>query len=233
MAKIYAHRGYSGKFFENSSEAFKKCLDLDIFGIETDVQLTKDGVPVIIHDEYLKRLLNKDAFVKDLTLDELKSLKYENGESPITLDEYIEIFKDSKLVSNIELKTGVFLYQGIEQKVYDAFKKNDMLDRLLVSSFNHYSLLKMKEIDSEIPLGALTGSTLISPEKYLKQYGFQFYHPVFSSVNKKMLEDLHKNNIQVNAWTINYKEVYETSIEIGLDGVITNYPELDFPNLGY
>ena len=48
-----------------------------------------------------------------------------------------------------------------------------------------------------------------------------------------MLEDLHKNNIQVNAWTINYKEVYETSIEIGLDGVITNYPELDFPNLGY
>lgn len=229
MTDIYAHRGYSGKYFENSAEAFKACVDLDIKGIEIDVQLTKDGEMVVIHDEYLKRLLNKDAFVKDLTLKELRELKYKNGESPITLEEYIDIIKDTNLITNAELKTSVFEYEGIEKKVYELFKSHDMLDRLLVSSFNHYSLLRFKEL-CNLPVAALTGCTIISPEKYLKEYGFEVYHPVFTSVNKEMFEALKSENIKVNTWTVNGRTSYKMLTDLNVDGIITNYPELDFPS---
>lgn len=228
MTDIYAHRGYSGKYFENSAEAFKACVGLDIKGIEIDVQLTKDGEMVVIHDEYLKRLLNTDAFVKDLTLSELKELKYKNGESPITLEEYINIIKDTKLVTNAELKTSVFEYPGIEKKVYELFKSHEMLDRLLVSSFNHYSLLRFKEL-CDLPVAALTGSTIIEPENYLKKYGIEYYHPVFTSVNKEMYEAMKSENIKVNTWTVNGSVPYKMLIDLNVDGIITNYPELDFP----
>lgn len=233
MTKIFAHRGYSGKYFENSREAFEACLDLDIYGIEMDVQLTKDGVPVVIHDEYLNRLLGIKKFVKDLSLDELKSHKYENGDEVLTLDEYLDIFKDSKLVTNAELKTGVFNYDGIERKVYDAFKEKNMLDRLIISSFNHYSLLRFKEIDKTVKTGALTGSTLINPAKYLYEYGIDYYHPVFTSVNKTMLKELKDLKKETNTWTINFKEVYDTALKLGVEGVITNYPKLDFEDFVY
>lgn len=229
MTKIYAHRGYSGKYFENSAEAFRACRDLDIYGIEIDVQLTKDGEMVVIHDEYLKRLLSVDAFVKDLTLKELKGYKYANGESPITLEEYVEIIKDTALVTNLELKTSVFEYPGIEEKVYELFKKHDMLDRLLVSSFNHYSLLRFKEL-CDLPVAALTDCTIIAPEKYLKEYGIEYYHPVFTSVNAEMYEALKAEGIKVNTWTVNGKIPYKILMEMEIDGIITNYPELDFVN---
>ena len=227
MVDIFAHRGYSSRFFENSREAFEACLGLDIKGIEIDIQLTKDGEMVVIHDEHLMRLLGVDAFVKDLTLDELKSFKYKNGESPITLEEYINIIKDSKLITNAELKTSVFEYPGIEKKVFDIFNSYNLLDRLLVSSFNHYSLLRFKEL-CDLPVAALTDSTLISPEKYLMQYGFEIYHPVFTSVNREMFNDLKACGLKCNTWTVNGKLSYKMLVDIGVDGIITNYPELDF-----
>lgn len=228
MTKIFAHRGYSSKYFENSKEAFEKCLDLDIYGIEMDVQLTKDGEVVVIHDENLGRLLGINKFVKDLTLSDLKELKYKNEESPISLDEYLEIFKDSKLITNCELKTGIFPYEGIEDLVYRTFKEKNMLDRLIISSFNHYSLLKFKEIDREVPIAALTSSKVIEPHKYLKENGIDFYHPLFSSVDEKILKDLQEEGIETNVWTVDYKEIFDKCTKIGVEGIITNYPELDF-----
>lgn len=228
MTEIYAHRGYSGKYFENSAEAFKACVGLDIKGIEIDVQLTKDEELVVIHDEYLKRLLNTEAFVKDLTFDELKKLKYKNGESPITLEEYIKIIADTNLITNVELKTSVFEYNGIERKVYELFKSYNMLERLLISSFNHYTLLRFKEI-CDLPVAALTACTIISPEKYLKEYGIEYYHPVFTSVNKEMYEALKTQNIKVNTWTVNGRVPFKLLTDLNVDGIITNYPELDFP----
>lgn len=227
MTSIYAHRGYSSKYFENSREAFIACLDLNITGIEMDVQLTKDGEVVVIHDEYLDRLLNVNKFLKDMTLEELKNYRYSNGECIITLREYLEIFKDSKLMTNCELKTSVFEYEGIEEKVYNLFSEYKMTDRLLISSFNHYSLLRFKEI-SNLEVAALTESNIINPSKYLRENGIEIYHPFFTTINEKEITKLHEEGIKVNTWTVNDRKSYEKLIEIGVDGIITNYPELDF-----
>lgn len=227
MTNIYAHRGYSSKYFENSKQGFEACLDLNITGIELDVQLTKDKEVVVIHDEYLERLLNLKAFVKDLTLEELKSYKYSNGESVITLSEYLDIVKNSNLITNCELKTSVFEYIGIEEKVYNLFSEYNMLDRLLISSFNHYSLLRFKKI-SNLKVAALTESKIINPSKYLKENKIEIYHPFFTTLNKDEVLKLHEAGIEINTWTVNDKNSYEKLIEIGVDGIITNYPELDF-----
>ncbi len=228
MANIFAHRGYSSKYFENSAEAFCACTDLNIYGIENDVQLTKDGEIVVIHDEYLKRLLNVDGFIKEYNLSELREFKYPNGESIITLCEYLDIIKDTSLVSNVELKTTVFQYDGIEEKVYNAFKDYNMLDRLIISSFNHYSLLRFREIDKGIPLAALTATKLIDADRYLLENDLMIYHPLFTTVDNDIINMLKNRGIMTNVWTVNDKLSYEKMIALGVDGIITNYPMLDF-----
>ena len=109
--KVYAHRGYSGKYPENTMLAFKEAEKTGCYGIELDVQLTKDGEVVIIHDERVDRTTDGTGWVRDFTLKELKKLnaaaawngKY--GFEPIpTMEEYCQWVKDTNLVTNIEIK---------------------------------------------------------------------------------------------------------------------------------
>ena len=87
MTGILAHRGFSGKYPENTMLAFKKAAELDIAGFETDVQMTKDGVLVITHDEEISRVSNGKGYIKDMTLKELKELDFRNGMEEFALDD--------------------------------------------------------------------------------------------------------------------------------------------------
>ena len=118
--KNFAHRGFSGKYPENTLLAFQKALDEGVDGIELDVQLTSDGEVVIIHDEKVDRTTDGEGLVVSYTLEQLKKLdasyiyKGEMGFNPIpTLREYFELVKDSPIVTNIELKTGINEYPGL------------------------------------------------------------------------------------------------------------------------
>lgn len=226
--KIFAHRGNSSAFVENSRKAFESCKNMDIYGTELDVQLSKDSEIIVFHDEDIYRLLGEKGFLKDYTLEELKKFKYEDGQEILTLEEYINIVKDTDLVTNVELKTGIFKYKGIEEKTYELFKKYDMVDRLLISSFNHESILRFKKIAPEVEVAFLEMSVLAEPEEYLKKYGVSTYHPLFATMNKALVENLHENDIKVNAWTVNNKEYFDFMVDMGVDGIITDYPELNF-----
>ena len=123
MIKNFAHRGFSGKYHENTLLAFEKAVEAGADGIELDVQLTKDGEVVIIHDETIDRTTDGKGFVADYTYDELKKIDasyiYKNhyGFNKIpTLKEYFTLIKDTKIITNIELKTGINEYLGIEKK---------------------------------------------------------------------------------------------------------------------
>nr|WP_135100595.1 glycerophosphodiester phosphodiesterase family protein [Peptoniphilus raoultii] len=83
-------------------------------------------------------------------------------------------------------------------------------------------------MDREVPIAALTSSEVIEPHKYLKENGIGFYHPLFSSVDEKILKDLQEEGIETNVWTVDYKEIFDKCMKIGVEGIITNYPELDF-----
>ena len=117
MTEIYAHRGFSGKYPENTLMAFQKAAEVGAEGIELDVHTTKDGEVVVMHDENTIRTTGTDALIKDLTLEEFKALDagyIKNGEfgfvAPPTLREVFELLKETGMKCNIEFKTGVYEY---------------------------------------------------------------------------------------------------------------------------
>ncbi|WP_290369680.1 glycerophosphodiester phosphodiesterase family protein, partial [Peribacillus simplex] len=145
MTLIFAHRGSAGTHPENTMSAFKEAARVGADGIETDVQLSKDGEVVIIHDEKLDRTTNASGYVKDRTLMELKTLnasathKGKLGKEKIpTLEELFIWLYDNQLFCNIELKNTLFLYPGLEEKVIRLIRTYEMEERVILSSFNHY-----------------------------------------------------------------------------------------------
>ena len=214
MTKNFAHRGFSGKYPENTMLAFEKAIEAGADGIENDVHLTKDGVLVIIHDERVDRTTNGVGWVKDFTYEELAKLDAsytfkEYGFQHIpTLREYMELVKDKDIITNIELKTGVFEYEGIEKKVYDMIQEYGLKDKMIISSFNHFSILRMKAIDPTIKCGLLEESWLINAGAYAASTGVECYH------------------LEINTWTVNEKEEIEEMFERGVDSVIGNYPDI-------
>ena len=110
MTKNFAHRGFSGKYPENTLLAFSKAIEEGVDGIENDVHLTKDGVLVVMHDELVDRTTNGKGYIKDKTYEELAQLDAsyifkEYGPQKVpTLREYLELVKDTDIITNIELK---------------------------------------------------------------------------------------------------------------------------------
>ncbi|MDE6182363.1 MAG: glycerophosphodiester phosphodiesterase, partial [Eubacteriales bacterium] len=143
--KIFAHRGASAYAPENTMEAFKLAIKQNADGIEIDVHLTKDNHVVVIHDETIDRVSNGKGFVRDYTLEELRQFsynynfnQYENVKIP-TLEDVLELIKPTNLILNIELKTNFLWYENIEEIVLSIVDKFEMQDRIIYSSFNHYS----------------------------------------------------------------------------------------------
>ena len=152
--KVWAHRGASAYAPENTLEAFLLAAEQGADGVELDVQLTKDGEMVVVHDEEIDRVSDGSGFVKDYTLAELKILnfnkthpEYQDVKIP-TLREVYEALKPTGMTINVELKTGIFWYKDLEKKVLELTKEMEMEDRVIYSSFNHAATLLQLSFES-------------------------------------------------------------------------------------
>lgn len=232
MCKIFAHRGYSGKYPENTMIAFKKALECGVDGIELDVQLTKDGEVVIIHDETIDRTTTGKGFVVDYTYEELEkfdaSFKFKDlGFNKIpTLREYFQLVKDYDIVTNVELKTGINEYLGIEEKVWELIEEYNLEEKVIISSFNHFSVMRMKDIAPQLKYGFLSEDWIIDAGKYTHSHGVQCYHPRFNNLVPDVIKELKKYNLEINTWTVNLEEDMRYLYSNNIDVIITNYPEL-------
>ena len=231
MTKIYAHRGYSEKYPENTMLAFRKAAEVGAEGIEIDVHLTKDGELVVMHDENTVRTTGTNALIKDLTLAEFKALdagNVKNGEfefeAPPTLREVFELLVETGMECNIEIKSGVFEYLGIERKILNLMDEFGLRDKIVISSFNHYTVCRFKELAPDVKCGFLEESWLIHPGAYTRNRGVECFHPFFNMLNHENVQDLRNNGIEINAWTINDEDEMRHLIEIGADGIMTDYP---------
>ena len=231
--KIMAHRGYSGKYPENTMLAFEEAAKTGADGIELDVQLTKDGQVMVIHDERIDRTTDGTGFVKDYTYEELKKFnaskvkgdRYEFQHIP-TFEEYCAWVKDKNLVTNVELKTSIIYYPEIEEKTLEIIRRYGLEDRIIFSSFNHLSILKMKELAPEIPCGALVGSKgLKCAGFYCERFGFEFYHPDYATLTEEDVRECKEHGVGINAGTVNELGGLEQMAEWNCEGVITNYPD--------
>ena len=229
---IQAHRGASGYAPENTLAAFKMAVEMGADGIELDVHFTKDRVVVVTHDDNVFRVSGCNALVNDLTLEELKKLDFSNhmagfaGEKIPTLEEVLQLIKPTNLFINIELKTNHENPNGLEEATQALVEKYGMQDRILYSSFNHYSLAHMKEIAPKMPCGALYSAKPYRPWDYARSMGIECVHPKFGSVNTPdYLKDCHEAGIKCNVWTPNTRADFEWLLNLGVDGIITNYPD--------
>lgn len=227
-----AHRGFSGEYPENTMVAFRKAIEAGCDGIETDLHMTKDGVIVICHDETIDRTTNGTGFICDYTYNELcefdagiKLSREFEGEKIPNIDEFLDYVMDKNLLINLELKNDMIPYSELEKKVIDKVYEFGVEKNVILSSFNHYSMIRVKEYDKNIKTGLLYTAILYKAHEYIKTVGADALHPLFSSVmNKKIVIDIKKNGIMINAYTVNEKEYMERLIELGIDGIITNYP---------
>ncbi|MGN0158436.1 MAG: glycerophosphodiester phosphodiesterase [Brotaphodocola sp.] len=232
--KVYGHRGYSGRYPENTMLAFRKAEECGCYGIELDVQLSKDGEVVIIHDEKLDRTTDGHGLVKDYTLAELKKFnaavvwgdRYGFQEIP-TLREYLEWVKDTDLVTNIEIKTGVYYYENLEEKTLNMVKEYGLEKKVIFSSFNHTSIMLLRKLAPDIPCGALVEHEgLGNAGYYCDKYDFQYYHPGWKGLTDEEVAKCKEYGIPLNVWTVNDMGTLEKVYDWECEGVISNYPEI-------
>ncbi|WEG14362.1 glycerophosphodiester phosphodiesterase [Pullulanibacillus sp. KACC 23026] len=232
MTIIYAHRGSNGQCPENTMAAFKQALKEGADGIELDVHLTKDGVPVIIHDETVDRTSNGNGFVKDYTLNSIKQLSMGSwkshqyrAETIPTLEEFLEWVASTSLLINIELKNNIFAYKGMEKVVLNMVTERGLLKRTVFSSFNHESLYKIHLLNTDAETAPLLAKPLpISPMDYCRELGARGIHPHYRSVNSPLISELHANHLSIRPYTVNLPHFMRLLMEWNSDALITDYP---------
>ncbi|RDY25445.1 glycerophosphodiester phosphodiesterase [Romboutsia weinsteinii] len=235
--EIFAHRGASSDYPENTILAFKKALTLPINGIELDVHKSKDGELVVIHDEDIQRTFKGRGMVEDYSLLELQSFncrKFEFVNNELckvpTLEDVLILIKDKNITLNIEAKTDQIHYD-LENDVLELVEKYNMKNNVLISSFNHKCLNIFKSIDSSYKYGALyeaekdfaSENNVVEHAKKLGVYSINISKEL---VTKEMVDLAHSNNLKVYVYTVNAPIIMRKMIEFDVDAVFTDYPEL-------
>lgn len=236
---VYGHRGFSGKYPENTMLAFQKAEELGCDGVELDVHLSKDGELMVIHDEKLLRTTGKEGVVSDYTrseLEHIKASKTKDDAYDVTIpsfEEYCAFARKSDMVTNIEIKTNRSWYVDIEQKTIEMIRRFGLEKKVIFSSFNWLSAVRCKTLAPEIPCGLLYEETPVRHLAYQAvDHSMQFLHPDYVLLNDEVVEECRRLGIGLNVWTINDEERMRKLMAWGVRGVITNNPDMCLRLLG-
>lgn len=237
---LTGHRGAGGLAPENTLAAIRKGLDNNVDRIEIDVQQTKDNVVISLHDITIDRTTNGTGLVKDMTYNEILqysagikfSEKFKDEKIP-TLDEVLKLI-NGQAVLVIEIKDGNDYYPEIEQRVVDAINKHNAKSWVIVHSFNDSALEKVREIDETIELHKLfivdfPFISLIYDDQFritnLEHYDYVTEISTFYTfTTQRLVDKVHAMNKKINVWTVNDSIKINRLINMGVDGIITDYP---------
>ena len=233
---LFAHRGFSGMYPENSPLAFRMAAEkTNADGIESDVHISKDGQLVIFHDASVERTSNGTGFIRDLTYAQLLELDIGAWKSPEfagqhiwTLGQLLDFCREARMLLNLELKNYEVFYDGLEQRVIDEVCARGMQEQVFVSSFNHISMQRFKDLCPEIETGLLYDKPLLDMEHYLLPSNADNMHPRYMLLQyqPELMDLFHSRGMKVNTWTVNDEADMRDMIHRGVDGIISNYPDL-------
>lgn len=226
--KIIGHRGSSKRAPENTISSILYAAEDKADYAELDVQETKDGVVVLMHDKDLKRVAKVEKNTSEILYNDVKKIdlgsiysKKFKGERIPTLDEVMKASK-GKIKLDIEIKN----YQDdteLVKKVVQIIKENNSEDECLVCSFDYLALVKVKKLGPKIRTGYITN---LSKKDNLNLQYADYYSICYPKVDKKLVEKLHRNNKKVHVWTVNNVEDAKRLIQMGVDDIITDYPNI-------
>ncbi len=229
------HRGASHDAPQNTLAAFRLANEYGADGYELDVHLTKDGVPVVIHDFTVDQTTDGTGLVAGFTLADLKRLdagvKFSPrfaGERIPTLAEVFDILEPHSIV-NVELKTKSIGDNGLERATVQLIRERGLQERVILSSFNPFSLLRVRRIAPELKIGLLYAPDL---PLYLRKAWFrlvvkpQALHPHYRMVDARYMAWAKRKGYEVNVWTVDAPEDMRRLAALGVNAIITNRPDV-------
>ncbi|NLI70430.1 MAG: glycerophosphodiester phosphodiesterase [Firmicutes bacterium] len=231
---ILGHRGSPREAPENTIPSFLTALERGADGIELDVTLSRDKALIIIHDYTLSRTTDGRGLAARRTLEQLKSLDAGSyfsrqfaGTRIPTLQEVIEALGRKAFIM-IEIKTSLV---GANMETADAVAavvaRHDLYKRVVVSSFNPFALVRTRKTDPHIPVGLLhfpLVPSLLQRGSFADMVRPAVLHPHHRLVNRKYMEQARMLGCRVIPWTVNAEEDLNRMMQMGVDGVITDYP---------
>lgn len=232
--RIFAHRGASERAPENTLPAFELACGLGADAFELDVHLTADGEIVVIHDDTVDRTSNGTGRVREMTYEELSALDFSYGK-PGYADVRLPLLAD---VLQLARRNGVCVNAEIKEyspsgspelirRLLELEKSCGMSGRILYSSFDHYLLRELKRVSAEAPAAVLYANGLVDVWDYAEKLHAQAVHPFFACLSDPALvPECHIRHLMVHPWTVNREEDLEAAFRAGVDGVITNRPDL-------
>ena len=236
--KVWAHRGASAYAPENSLEAFQLAIDMKADGIELDIYETSDGRLVIHHDNDIKRMTGGvEAKILETDFKTLRSYNFSGawgdkfGKVLIPeFKEVLDLFKDTGMKINVELKEGSVAYL---REINRAVQEFQMEEQIIYSSFDHMKLHQMRVINPNAEIAALYSFNMMYPWVYGRMMNLTALHPDYSRIYKHRdelgvdyVKEAHAHGLQVNPWTANKEGIIRFLATIGVDHIITDYPDV-------
>jgi|YNPMSStandDraft_1061717.scaffolds.fasta_scaffold00007_9 glycerophosphoryl diester phosphodiesterase len=227
---IAAHRGASGNAPENTLEAFRQAIDCGAKLVEADIQITKDNVPIVFHDDELGRTVSGTGLIAEYTYEELKNFsagiwfnkKYENEKIP-TLDELIELIK-GKAFLGLEIKPNNKTL-NTARVLLQTLKKHDFVSATVIASFDYLVLKQIKaEYDNSHIAAIKIPGDYVLPSELKKQFSIEAYVCAVDEINDQIVENIKTNNIFWGVYNVDSEEDFQKAIKSGVNAIGTNFP---------
>lgn len=219
----YAHRGASAYAPQNTMLAFYLGLYMGANGIETDVKLSKDGVPVLFHDDSLEKIAGVEGRISDFTFEELQEITItkNNLSDKITgFEDFLKHFSFRDLTFAIELKQ-----KDVVQITADLLRKYNLIEKTVITSFDYEELCLMRSYAPEFKCGFLTSEISDELLSDMKKKGISEICPIASLATPENVKIWHDMGFNVRAWGIGDEGLMKSAYDAGVDGMTVNFPD--------
>ncbi len=228
--ELIGHRGAAGRAPENTLVSFEKAINMGATMLELDVHLSKDGKLMVIHDHDITRTTTGNGLVENMTLEEIRQYDAGSwmnsdfrGEKIPTLQEVLDLV-DGRVSLNIEIKAGEQVYAGLVDKLIDVIAQYDA--QIVISSFHREYLKEIKEKAPAIEVALLYSRDLPDVLDEAVNERWEGLHPYYKLVDAKLMEGARRRGLAVRAWTVDEPGDMTHLIQLGVDGICTNFPDI-------
>jgi len=220
MVLVIAHRGASGYYPENTLKSIEYAIEMDSDIIEIDLKMTKDHQIVLMHDEAVDRTTNGKGWVKDLTVQQLKALDAGGGERVPLLTEVMELYEKSDVKFMFDISSS-----GYEEQVVDLIHKHNYDKRSVVSGA-YEPLRFIKLLDPRLKIAPSFDRASDHSIMETASMGGVIFNCHHASISREAVDIAHVYGLQVIAWGVNEVESVHRMIEVGADGITSDYPDV-------
>ena len=221
---VIGHRGAKGHIAENTLPSIAKAIELGVDGVEIDIFKCASGELVVFHDKTLEKLTNATGYIEDLELDSIQQIKVLNYYRIPTLSEVLSLI-NGRIFINIELKGSSTALKTDELLKTYLGSKNWSSEKILISSFNWDELKIFRQKNQEIPIAILTEDDPLDAIPIGIELKAIAINPDYKTLNSDNIRKIKKAGFKIYPWTVNKIEDITLIKSLGVDGIITDFPE--------